>query len=261
MTEPYRPTPQDIQLIKPRPDMLKVSGDGIFATLQGEGITAGLPSVFLRLQYCNLACGASSGWKCDTGYTWDKTTKEYWQEPEDWEYKDTAARISQAWNDKFGQDVNAQRRLVVTGGEPLLQQEKIVRILEFIPDWKVEVETNGTIAPIQELQNCQLNCSPKLSNSGNSLRSRYKPDVLRLINSLPNSWFKFVAVEPRDLEEIDEIAKDCDIDKSKILIMPEGQTAEEVSRHEEALREAVATRDWKITLRNQLIWFGSKRRT
>lgn len=261
MIEAYIPTSTDIQRIKPRADMLKVSGDGVFATLQGEGITAGLPAVFLRLHYCNLACGDSSGWKCDTQYTWDKKTREYWQEPEDWKYDETALRIFQAWDSRFGQNTNYEKRLVITGGEPLLQQRKIARILELIPDWKVEVETNGTISPLLELRDRQFNCSPKLANSGNSLRVRYKPEVLRLINSLPNSWFKFVVVEPKDIEEIDEIVNDCGIDKSKILIMPEGQTAEEVSKHAELLKEEVSARSWRITLRNQLIWFGPKRRT
>lgn len=260
MTETYAPTSEDIRRIKPRANMLKISGDGVFATLQGEGMTAGLPAVFLRLQYCNLACGNFSGWKCDTQYAWDKKTKEYWQEPEDWTYQETASRISQSWEKKFGQYGN-EKRLVVTGGEPLLQQGKIAQILKFIPEWKVEIETNGTISPVPELRSSQFNCSPKLSNSGNSLRARYKPEVLELINSLPNSWFKFVVTEPKNIEEIDGIVKDCKIDEAKILIMPEGQTAEEVSKHAELLTEAVAARNWKMTLRNQLIWYGPKRRT
>lgn len=261
MKEVYVPTSEDIQRIKPRVDMLKVSGDRVFATLQGEGVTAGLPAVFLRLQYCNLACGSSSGWKCDTQYTWDKKIREYWQESEDWTYQETISRISRSWKEKFGENKNKERRLVITGGEPLLQQGKIARILAFIPDWKVEIETNGTISPIPEIGNCQFNCSPKLGNSGNSLEARYKPKVLKFINSLPNSWFKFVAVEPKDFKEIDEIVKDCDIDKSKILIMPEGHTAEEVYKHAETLMETISARNWRITLRNQLLWFGPKRRT
>jgi len=47
--EIYKPLPEDRERVKPHPDKLKISGDGVFATLQGEGITAGLPSVFLLL--------------------------------------------------------------------------------------------------------------------------------------------------------------------------------------------------------------------
>lgn len=261
MREPYLPTPEDIQRAKPTPDKIKVSGDGVFATFQGEGVTAGQPAVFLRLQYCNLACGSSSGWKCDTGYTWDKNTAEYWQEPEDWGYQESADRITQAWNQRFGGDTNAPKRLVITGGEPMLQQKKIVGILSNIPEWKVEIETNGTIPPIPELFNCQFNCSPKLENSGNSQRSRYRPEVIKLINSLSNSWFKFVVVEPGDLEGIDRIVRECGIDASKVLIMPEGQTAEEVSAHSQAVQQESDMRNWQVIQRNHLIWFGPKRRT
>jgi len=259
MLEVYKPTKADIEKLKPTPDKLKISGDGVFASLQGEGITAGYPSVFLRLHFCNLACGVPNGWKCDTRYAWDGARPEYWQEPEDWSYGETSLRIENAWASRFGE--NQEKRLVVTGGEPLIQQKKIARLLEKLPDWKVEIETNGTIMPIPELGRCQFNCSPKLENSGNSFRRRYKPEVLKVINRLPKSQFKFVAIGVSDLEEIDSIANGCDLCSGKILIMPEGQTAEEVEIHADRIREAVEARGWKITLRNQLIWYGPKRRT
>ncbi len=257
--EIYKPTQEDLERIKPYPDKLKVSGDGVFATLQGEGVTAGLPSVFLRLHYCNLTCGVPSGWLCDTSYTWNASNREFWQEPEDWSYEEAAIRIRNAWETTFSH--RKEKRLVVTGGEPLLQQKKIAKLLQELPEWQVEIETNGTIMPISELYTCQFNCSPKLENSGNTLQRRYKPEVLRVINGLPKSQFKFVVTRPSDLDEIDKIVEECNLDNGKILLMPEGHTKEEVEAHLGVIREVVEVRGWRITLRNQLIWFGPKRRT
>ncbi len=257
--EIYKPLPEDRERVKPHPDKLKISGDGVFATLQGEGITAGLPSVFLRLHYCNLACGALGGWLCDTWYTWDPSKREFWQEPQDWSYEETAARIRDAWELAFSDQ--HQKRLVITGGEPLLQQRKIIRLLQELPEWEVEIETNGTILPAPELGSCQFNCSPKLNNSGNTLERRYKPNVLETINNLPKSQFKFVVICESDFYEIDKIIKGCSLSPEKILIMPEGHTREEVDTHLGLIREAVESRGWRVALRNQLIWFGPKRRT
>jgi len=47
----------------------------IFYSLQGEGVTAGTPTVFLRLANCNLSCS----W-CDTKYTWDWQSYDYGRE-------------------------------------------------------------------------------------------------------------------------------------------------------------------------------------
>lgn len=259
MPEIYKPTSDDRQRLVIRPDMLKVSGDKVFATLQGEGVTTGKPAVFIRLQLCNLACGKNEGWQCDTGYTWDKNREEFWKEPEDWSYQKAIDNINNAWIEKFGN--TDDKRVVITGGEPLLQQSKLVKLVERLADWNIEIETNGTIKPLPELSNCQFNCSPKLSNSGNSTNRRYKPEVLIYINSLPNSWFKFVVNNPQDFEEIDSIVDECKLNSGKVLIMPEGQTAEDVQSHAMEIEPEALKRRWSITYRNQLIWFGAKRRT
>lgn len=253
----YKPTKKDRLRLKTHPDFLKVSGDKVFVSLQGEGITSGQPAVFLRLHFCNLECC----W-CDTKYTWDKTRREFWREPEDWSYLDSATKIKIAWMEKFGSEITkTKKRVVITGGEPLLQQSKIIKFLEFLPGWNVEIETNGTITPLPELHQRQINCSPKLGNSRNSKERRYKPKVLKLINSFLNSWFKFVVTNEIDLDEVDQIAQECSLDSEKILIMPEGHTKESVSTRMELIRSAVKSRGWKIIPRNQLIWFGNKRKT
>lgn len=258
-SEIYTPNQSDRVRMQYVENAFKVSGDGVFATLQGEGITAGAPAVFFRLHFCNLKCGFKGGWKCDTGYTWDTTTKEFWQEPDDWDIEYSAIQINNAWNDTFGD--YPEKRAVITGGEPMLQQQKIVTLISLLPGWMVEIETNGTIMPVFKLTEVQFNCSPKLANSGNAYSRRYKPAVLAYINSLPRSQFKFVVVNDQDLAEIEHIVHECQLAPEKILIMPEGQTPEAVRAHAALISKAVDQYGWKIIMRHQLDWYGPKRRT
>jgi 7-carboxy-7-deazaguanine synthase len=253
----YKATSKDRLSLRSKPDMLKVSGDQVFATLQGEGVTVGEPAVFLRLHFCNLACS----W-CDTKYTWDKSREEFWREPVDWSFSEASKNIEKAWSEKFGFDVtNLERRLVITGGEPLLQQRKIVSLLEFLPGWNIEIETNGTITPLPELQECQINCSPKLKNSGNLKNRRYRTETLKAINAMSNSWFKFVVISERDIVEIEQIVKECNLNSQKILIMPEGSTLDATMVHLRLVEKVLRRKGWNVTKRNQLVWFGNKRRT
>src|SRR3990167_10969815 len=137
----------------------------IFASLQGEGPSAGTPVAFVRLSRCNLACV----W-CDTAYTWhfegdnrphcggETFARKANQVTLD--VADVAARIAAL----------GQKRLVVTGGEPLLQAGALAELLELLPDMSVEIETNGTIAPPARLdiRVDQYNVSPKLAQDRKS---------------------------------------------------------------------------------------------
>lgn len=246
MTEVYRPTPDEKYRLKMKPDQFKVSGDQAFFTLQGEGQSIGKPAVFLRLHFCNLRCS----W-CDTKYTWDKNNRDFWQEGEDWNFERTLEEVSNY----------PSKRLVITGGEPMLQQGRIAKFIELIPDWEIEIETNGTIAPLPFLaQRCQFNVSPKLENSDNSLQLRYKPEVLKVFNKLPRTTFKFVVQAKRDFDEIDRIVDECNLDPSKIIIMPEGTIQEEIRNHALSVSEQVKQRGWKLLPRLQVMLWEAKRR-
>lgn len=246
MTEIYKPTPDERLRLKMKPEQFKVSGDQVFFTLQGEGETIGTPAVFLRLHFCNLHCG----W-CDTKYTWDKNSREFWQEGEDWDFQHTLEEVSS----------HTAKRLVITGGEPMLQQGRIAEFMELIPDWEIEIETNGTIAPLPLLsQRCQFNVSPKLENSGNTLKLRYKPEVLKVFNELPKTTFKFVVQSERDLDEIDQIVDEYELDSSKIIIMPEGTTQEEIRNHALSVSEQIKQRGWRLLPRLQVMLWGAKRK-
>ena len=117
-------------------------GPEIFASIQGEGPSAGRPVAFVRLSRCNLACV----W-CDTAYTWRfEGDNRPHRSGETYDRKANQVVLDEA---AVAERIAAlgQHRLVVTGGEPLLQGTALARLLALLPDMSVEIETNGTVAP------------------------------------------------------------------------------------------------------------------
>ena len=67
----------------------------------------------------------------------------------------------------------------------------------------------------------QINCSPKLANSGISEKIRIVPEAIKQIKSHANSYFKFVISTEDDVKEIKETyIQPFDIHYSKVIIMP-----------------------------------------
>lgn len=95
-------------------------------TIQGEGPWAGRPAVFLRLAGCNLRCVF-----CDTDfsggavYTLDALVHEL-------------CSIL---------DENNCGHVVITGGEPMLQEIGLIINHTFMCDVKFQIETAGTVWP------------------------------------------------------------------------------------------------------------------
>lgn len=172
------------------------SAPEIFYSLQGEGTRCGTPAVFLRLAGCNLACK----W-CDTKHSWGNGIL--------CSARDVAAFIL---------DFHCNS-LVITGGEPLLQQAALTRLLSLLPEsMHVEVETNGTISPTPELEQRinQWNISPKLNHSGNPREKAHKPELLAHFATMPHAWFKFVVQSEEDWPAIEAL----NLPQQRIILMP-----------------------------------------
>lgn len=183
--------------------MLKLA-EPPFLSIQGEGPTIGKPAVFLRLAECNLRCSF-----CDTKYTWQPGSK-MGQAPKYIEYQ--VRRVSQGC-----------RRLVITGGEPLLQYDGIAELLDadcLGLDWAVELETNGTL-PLPTWPHAfdRINVSPKLSNSLVPLAERYRPEILRGYVNF-EATFKFVVGNPECVAEARDMAEDLELSPTQVILMP-----------------------------------------
>jgi organic radical activating enzyme len=242
--------PENVRLDK---DHFRVSGDGVFYTIQGEGKTMGMPCVFLRLHVCNLRCV----W-CDAWYTWNPKTPEFWTEARQWTIDQTAENIRASW----GTLARIKKRLIVTGGEPLLQKDQIDSLMQRLgADWILEIETNGTIMPTEwQLANAQFNCSPKLRNSQNIDQVRRKKDVIQALVKV-NTLFKFVVMHDSDLDEIEkEWVEEYGIPVDQVCLMPQGVTAEEVSINAQRVVEYAKVKGYRLLGRLQNEIWGAKRR-
>jgi 7-carboxy-7-deazaguanine synthase len=188
----------------------------IFESIQGEGASAGKPCIFVRLATCNLRCT----W-CDTRYTWDWDTYDYDAEVKRIDVAAVATRVA----------AHASRRVVVTGGEPLLQQKALASFLAALPaDLFVEVETNGTIAPAEPIaaRVDQWNVSPKLAHSGEPADRRFVRDALVAFRDTGRAWLKVVVGSEADAREADTLVASLDWPRERVLLMPLASTREEL---------------------------------
>ncbi len=217
--------------------------------MQGEGVYAGAPSVFLRTYRCNLACT----W-CDTKYTWlgqerGKPGVEY-----------TPMSIS-AVIDRITS--YGCKHLVLTGGEPLLHQRVLAPLLASLKrdGYFVEVETNGTVAPIPELAelvDC-FNVSPKISNSLIEEGVRTRPDSIRAFVRSEKAWFKFVVCDSKDIPEIEEMISKFGIPRDRVILMPEGIDSTTLLARSRWLVDICKERGFRFSLRLHILLYGNRR--
>ena len=216
-----------------------------FSSIQGEGLYTGVPAIFLRLSGCNLMCGepdikkvknksnqeeyyinksSNAKWVCDTLAIWQKGEKK------------SAEELYKLWEEKgYLNQINNGAHIVLTGGEPLLNQknEELITFLSLMKKKHnafIELETNGTILPDDKFISFinHINCSPKLSNSGIEFNKRINPEVLKFIKSRKHS-FKFVVKDINDVEEItNHFIKPLLVDdKQNIFLMPSAKDRQE----------------------------------
>jgi organic radical activating enzyme len=200
----------------------------IFSSIQGEGVSCGVPSVFVRLALCNLRCV----W-CDTAYTWDWRRYDPAQETLALAPGAVVERVlALAACPAVNADADGERRnvtnVVITGGEPLAQQRELAPLIADLKavGMRIEMETNGTIVPDDHLASIdQWNVSPKLANSGNDLGARQVPEALAWFAAAPQAYFKFVVVAPEDVAEVNALVTGLRLPRERVLLMPEAVDA------------------------------------
>lgn len=226
----------------------------IFHSLQGEGTLAGVPSVFIRTSGCNLRCA----W-CDTPYA------SWKPEGEEMTVDQIVAEVER----------HPTRFVVVTGGEPMIAKGMAKLLSTLKSKGKhITIETAGTVAPGGVA--CDLaSISPKLANSTPSVetagaawvekheRTRLQPTILREWCERHDYQLKFVISSDADAKEAESIIAQINIaiPPHKVLLMPEGTTAEAIRSRTPLLIDWCKRKGWRLSPRAHIEWFGNKRGT
>lgn len=257
----------------------------IFYSFQGEGKYTGIPTAWIRFFLCNLQCDGFGQedptnpdsyilpykdfdvssinriedlpvWEygCDSSYTWAKKYRHL-------AHDESARQIVSNIQDAIRHESNPQglfwhpatdqeTHMAFTGGEPMLNQDAIVDIMETfrsnlnMPNF-VTVETNGTKPIKDELYNFIegfrfapqetewfWSCSPKLwSTAGEKPKKAIKPENLARYNEAsPYGQLKYVVNGTQqswdEVEEHTQSFRDVGIEWP-VYIMPVGATKEE----------------------------------
>lgn len=219
----------------------------IFYSVQGEGSLVGVPSVFVRTSGCNLRCS----W-CDTPYTsWNPEGTEFAPA----EIVDRVAVYP------------AARHAVLTGGEPLIAPG-IVPLSNALSarGLHITVETAGTVfAPVS----CDLmSISPKLSNSTpegpfqtQHERLRLQPEILWRLTREYDYQLKFVLAKEQDLEEAQSVIAKVNAPPGKVILMPEGVSAEVLNERGAWISEICKTHGYRFSPRLHVHLYGNRRGT
>jgi len=167
----------------------------IFHSIQGEGDQMGLPTIFVRAGGCNLKCD----W-CDTKYAWDGG-KEM-----------TIEEITEAVHDF------SAKRVCLTGGEPLIQDEIYELIDVLIDEYDLSVETNGSL-DISKLTEMDLMISMDYKTPSSLMAGKMKEKNLGLLRE--KDQLKFVIDDKKDYDYAKEFISDHQI-KAQIIFQPMG---------------------------------------
>jgi len=231
------------------PNKLLISSD--FYTIQGEGISSGIPAYFVRLGICNLTCGMSRAFtnalmkeaSLEDGeifegdlvkegkatWTCDSTSQWLWRgKDKDFQYLLDRFKEEGVYDDIL----NGLVHIIWTGGEPTIKGHQVA-INNFTEYWMdvegslrntfYEIETNGTNYIEEELFQSldQINCSPKLENSGMTAKQRIVPKAIERIMEHDNYQFKFVISTEDDVKELfRDFVEPFEIPLKNVVCMP-----------------------------------------
>jgi len=249
----------------------------IFYSLQGEGLLAGVPAIFIRLAGCSLRCK----W-CDTKYALDPSAGEELSISQIIDRVDnikhsplstlaSAKRVEAGRRPQRKNIINSAHSavsavkgwakdgcnfVVITGGEPMVNPQLPQLAVELSKRGRhITIETAG-IAFIEGLACDLMSISPKTSNSGQKTE---KSATRQLIRHYPYQ-LKFVVDSPDDLPEIQQTVKLLgNIDLQRIMLMPQAKTRNELIAKSPMVAELCKQTGYTFCNRLQILLYDGAR--
>jgi organic radical activating enzyme len=155
---------------------------------------------------------------------------------------------------------SATQLVVITGGEPLLQQENLLPLVgQLAADGRrVEIETNGTVVPRPELVAVtdRFLVSPKLARFAGAapLSQRINPSALTALAASGRAAFLFVITDQAEVDEVGGLQHQFGFDP--LWVMPAGSTTADVLPRLAWLSEAALARGWHLSARLHVLARG-----
>lgn len=275
-------------------------------TIQGEGFYTGVPTIWYRAWGCNFNCSGfgqkdptnPQTWElpyedidaskygsmeelpvfhtgCDSSYSWAQKFQHL-------AHKGTAAEIADelekwlpggVWRHPVS---NQPTHLAFTGGEPMMSQTAIVKILEEFAlrdntPPMITIETNGTqsvrapfIKHFNEnagVKEIFWSVSPKLYLSGEDWEQAVQPDVVAEYAEICNAGqLKYVCDGSQrgwdEVEEATELYRQAGINWD-VWIMPVGADREMQESHQAVITEQAVDRGYNVAARVHTWIFGN----
>ena len=233
----------------------------VAGTIQGEGMLAGTPSLFLRLAGCNMHChwqnAAQQVVMCDTAHALNVAKGHY---------ETTTSLV-----EKILTHCGKIRHIVITGGEPLLQVPALQELLHTLrhtsKSFHITVESNGSLFAPELLPYVDLwSFSPKLHDAFLPAQRIPREEYFQRLNAwlqgvqLPALiQLKFVVGAMTDEESLLDFVSHLRIRTTDtIMLMPLGATREELANSTPIALEIAIRHGFRFAPRLQIMFWGNK---
>ena len=259
----------------------------LFYSIQGEGLLAGTPSVFLRTFGCNFSCAGFGMPKGELSQERLKVDPSLYNNYKELPLVHTGCDSYASWDPRFkhlspllevdaivneiehllpGGRFNHDKHLIITGGEPLLGWQKqypelLSKLIEKLGLSHLTFETNGTQPILPELEefftgltnlDITFSVSAKLPGSGEAWDKAIRPDIVRHYNVVSSlTYLKFVISNPEDLADVEQAVAEYNID-IPVYLMPAGGTVEGYQSNERWVADLCAEKGYRFSPRLQV---------